>query len=117
MEKTIREIINEYRSKLLHISDLQKEEAATILVELSVLYGNCIEEIRKRDQEYITKLLEILQTEKMSVAKAQILVQNTNEWTNREIARGTKEALLEMIRSLKLYVRSKGEEWEVSRNI
>lgn len=91
--------------------DLLPERAAEILTELSSLLGNVLDEIRARDMEYNKKLLEIYETEKVS-NRAKLKASVTSEYENMRIARDTKDLVVEMIRGLKYFIKSKEEEYK-----
>lgn len=111
---TVRSMIDRRREILLNIQELTLHETTQIMVELSALIGNVNEEIRRRDDAYIRKLLSILDQPKMSVARAKIEVMDTDEYRELERARGYKEVVIEMIRTLKYRVRSLQDEFESS---
>lgn len=116
-EKTIREIINEYRNRVANTSELTPAEAAEIVAELSSLMGNVNDEILARDREYNEKLLLILNQEDMKVNKAMIMVKVTSEYLNLETAKNLGQVVIEMIRGLKYYIKAKGDEWNTSPNM
>jgi hypothetical protein len=113
----LRELINTKLTRIKDTKDLQVGEASEILVELSALMGNINEEIKNRSDEYNRKLLDIVEQPKMSVAKAQIIIKTTPEWSNLETAKGYKEAMLESCRSIKYFIKCRDSEFEVSRNL
>ena len=113
--KTIRELINEKRDKILN-QDLTKQEASKMLVEFSALMGNVTEEIRIREAKYNQVLAEQLAQEK-SVARAEVLSKITPEYRKFRRARDEEKVLIELIRSLKYYLKAKGDEWEAAGNL
>lgn len=117
MPQTIREIINNYRNRLINASQLTPKEASETIVELSALMGNITEEIQKREFDYNTALLELLKKEKMTVARAKIEAQVSAEYGELQTAKGQKEMTLELIRSLKYLLRIMESEFEVSKNL
>lgn len=106
---TIRELIKERQNEVLKSKDLMPARAAEILVELSALIGNCLDEIRNRDLEYNRVLLHFYQTEEKA-NRAKIRAESTQEYEAKREARDTKELVIEIIRSIKYFLRDKEEE-------
>lgn len=106
--KTIRNLIEEMQNEILN-TDLLPERAAEILTRLSALLGNCNDEIRIRDIEYNKKLLECYQKEEKA-NRAKIIAEITSEYEAKRIARDTKELAVELMRSIKYFLKSKSEE-------
>ena len=96
--------------------DLQLGHAAELLNELSALLGNINDEIRRADNKYAKILLEWLDIEKKA-NRAKIKSEITPEYEARQSARNTKELTLELIRSLKYYIKAKSDEYKVSGNM
>lgn len=105
---TIREIISGIQTEIGQ-GDLLPGRAAELLNILSSLIGNCNDEIRKRDVEYSKVLLKWLDIEHKA-NRAKIQAEITPEFEARQIARNTKELTLELIRSLKYFLKAKEEE-------
>lgn len=114
---TTREIINQYRNKLKSTAQLTPQTASQYLVELSAYFGNISEEIQKREFDYNTALLEIIKRDKMTVARAKIEAQVSAEYRELQTAKGQKEMVLELIRSLKYLLRTMADEYAVSKNL
>ncbi len=111
---TIRDYIHEIQKEVKD-TDLQPERAAELLTKLAALIGNVNDEIRKRDIAYQYKLLEMLAGK--SVAAAKIHAQTSDEYVLMREARDMKELALELIRSLKYFLKAKQEEWSVSKDM
>ena len=94
---------------------LTPARAAELLTELASLLGNCNDEIRKRDVEYNLVLLRWLDTEEKS-NRAKIRAETSTEYLVKREARDTKELLVELIRSLKYYLRNAEEEYGMGKN-
>lgn len=94
-------------------TDLQPDRAAELLNKLTALVGNCNDEIRVADQEYARVLLDALNAEEKA-NRARILAETTPQYRRKREARDTKELTLELIRSLKYFLRSKTEEMRLS---
>jgi hypothetical protein len=110
---TIRDTIKLFQAEVRD-TDLMPERAAEILAKSSALFGNINDTIRERGMIYNKKLLEVLDSEK-SVAKAKVIAETTEEYNSYLEAKNTKEALLELIRSLKYFLRAKEEEFKTSQ--
>ena len=108
----IREMIKGVQEEVLK-GDLLPGRASELLNTLSALIGNINDEIRKRDVEYSQTLLQALQGQEKA-NRAKIHAECSPEYLAKREARDTKELSLEMIRSLKYYLRAKEEEVRVS---
>lgn len=113
---TITKQIDEYRKRIAQSGNLTLDEASQMLVELSALLGNIDEEIRESERLYLNKLATLLNDQKMTVARADILVKLTDEYQRFNKAKGYQKFTLEMIRGLKYRCRALEGELEVSNN-
>ena len=113
---TISERINNYRNELVSVKELTPDRAREILVELSALSGNVLEEIRKRDLEYNRKLLDCYKKESKA-NRAKIEAETSEEYQKKREAKDLKEICSELINSLKYFIRGKENEWKESRNL
>lgn len=95
---------------------LVPQRGADLLKSLSALIGNINAEIRKRDMEYKLVLLHSLETEEKA-NRAKIKAEVSPEYQAMREARDTKELALEIIRSLKYFLRAWEEERKVSGNM
>ena len=110
---TIRELIIERQAEVRNSADLLPERAAEILAELSALLGSINDEIRKRDVEYNLVLLQALESENKA-NRAKIKAQTSEEYIKMREARDAKEVAVEMMRSLKFYLKAKADELHYS---
>jgi hypothetical protein len=108
---SIREMIDNYRNEI-HNTDLTPSRASEILVELSALVGNVAEELKNREMEYNRRFFALLtaQEGRKSVALAKAESLTTPEWEAVREAQNSRETLMELIRSLKYYLKTKLEE-------
>ncbi|MCK9370811.1 hypothetical protein M0R04_12955 [Candidatus Dojkabacteria bacterium] len=113
---TIRELINEYRNKLVDASSLSPDVASRTLVELTALIGNLNEEILKRKIAFNDKKLAYM-IEIKSVAKAQVMAETSPEYIAYEEVKMSLDLMKEMIRGLKYYLRSQEDEYKLSKNL
>jgi len=105
---TVREMIHEIQVEVRE-SDLQPDRASELLNRLTALLGNVNDEIREADMAYAVRLLQCLDSEERA-NRAKIRAETTPEYSRKREARDVKELTLEMIRSLKYYLRAKEEE-------
>lgn len=110
---TIRELIKE-RQEEVRSQDLQPGRAADILNELSSLIGTINDRIRECDVAYNHVLLDALKGAKQA-SHAKIEAECTPEYLLKREARDTKEVTIEMIRSLKYFLKAKEDEYNVSK--
>ena len=95
-------------------ADLQPDRAANLLTKLTALMGNCADEIREADCAYAQCLLGHLQQE-TKANRARIVAEISPEYQRKREARDTKELVVELVRSLKYFLRSKEEEMRLTR--
>ena len=105
---TVREMIHEIQVEVRD-TDLLPDRAAELLNKLTALLGNINDEIREADHDYACLLLEHLETE-AKANRAKIKAETSQFYMRKREARDVKELALEMIRSLKYYLRAKEEE-------
>ncbi len=111
---SIREMIASYQSEVL-AGNLLPIRASEILTEVSALLGNINDEITKRDMEYNEYLLKCLETEK-SANRAKIRAGISEQYKLMRDARNGEKSAVELIRSLKYFLKSKEEEFRQSGN-
>lgn len=113
-ELTIRDRVANIQNEIL-AGNLTPARSAEMLVELSAIFGNINDEIRLRDVEYNKVLLHFYETEE-TANRAKIKAETSDEYNNKRIARDTKELTVELIRSLKYFLRSSEEEYRAGGN-
>ena len=111
---TVRGLVRLIQVEVRDTSDLQPDRAADLVTKLSALVGNCNDEIRTADAEYAAVLLAHLETEE-AASRAKIRAETTPAYQRKREARDTKELAVELVRSLKYFLRSKEEEMRLSR--
>jgi len=115
---TIRDII--YKE----IDEVNKEKdqfdpvlCAEKLVVLSTYYANLNKHIADlQDKFYRFHAMTMDLNPEMSAAKLKVIVQASDEYQRKNEAERLEKSLIEVIRSLKKYVRIKEGEYEASRN-
>lgn len=105
----IRETIQVLRVEIGDAKGLTPGRAAEILVDLSNLVGNIIDEIRACESLYNHKLQECFEVEKAS-NRAKLRAQNTREYERLREQKDLKEIVVDLQRSLKYLIRSYEEE-------
>lgn len=116
MTATVRGFVREIQVEIRDTPDLLPDRAAELLTRLASLVGNCNDEIREADAAYATVLLAHLETEE-AASRAKIRAETTPAYARKREARDTKELAIELIRSLKFYLRAKSEELSVARHM
>lgn len=110
---TARGLIEAYRLELRD-EDLSPSRAAEVLQRLTALLGNVLSEIREAEASYNLVLLNALDTDE-AANRATIRAKITPEYARSREAQDTHKVLLEMIRSLKVVLKSQQEEMRLSR--
>ena len=95
-------------------TDLSPDRASELMTRLTALIGNCNDEIRVADAEYASVLLKHLESEE-AANRAKIRAETSPAFQRKREARDTKELAVELVRSLKYFMRSKEEEMRLTR--
>ena len=111
---TVRELVREMQREIRDTPDLSPDRASELMNRLTALLGNCNDEIREADAEYARVLLQHLESEE-AASRAKIRAETTPEYLRKREARDTKELTVELVRSLKYFLRSKEEEMRLTR--
>lgn len=110
--KSVREYIKEIQNEILKIQDLSPDRASELLVQLSSIYGNILEEIRRTEGIYLGVLRLSLESEEKA-NRAEIIAKTDpsyNDWQQAKIA---EKVCIEMTRGLKHYIRVKEQEYKL----
>jgi len=110
MEKSIRERIQFYQGEILK-GNLLPQRAAEMLTETAALLGNLADLITERDIAYNRVLLGYLESEK-TANRAKIKADITQEYKEMKEARNTEKVAIELMRSLKYFLKSREEEYK-----
>ena len=113
MTQTVRQMVLGYQQEIRQ-GDLSPAHAADLLLKLTALIGNCNAEILESELAYSTVLLKYLDSDE-AANRAKIRAQVTPEYRRKREAGDTKELTVEMVRSLKFYLRACEEEMRLSR--
>ena len=109
---TVRDLVHEYQREIRD-TDLQPTRAAELLTKVTALIGNTNDEIREADAAYAVVLLGCLEREEKA-NRAKIRAEITPEYARKREARDTKELVIELVRSLRHYLRCVQEEMRLS---
>jgi hypothetical protein len=106
---TVRDLVKAMQIEIRDTVDLQGDRAAELLNRLTALMGNCNDEIREADSEYARVLLAYLDSAEFAT-HAKIRAEISPEYLRKREARDTKELVVELVRSLKYFLKAKEEE-------
>jgi hypothetical protein len=110
---TVRELVKAAQTEMRK-DDLPPILARKLLVQLSSLYGNCLEEQREADHAYAVVLLWFLDADEVA-NRAKIRASTSPEYLRKREADNTLALVLESIRSLKVMLRSIDEEMRLAQ--
>lgn len=110
---TIREMVRAIE-KEVRDTDLQPSRAAELLMKATALLGNCAAEIREADHDYAVVLLGHLDTDE-AANRARIRAEISPEYKRKREAKDTREVVVELVRSLKYFLKAAEEEMRLSR--
>lgn len=111
---SVRELIKAMQQEVRDTADLLPDRAAQLLMKLTALIGNCNDEIREADHAYSVVLLQFLDADE-AANRARIRAETSLPFLRKQEARATKELVIELVRSLKYFLKSKEEEMRLSR--
>lgn len=113
---TVRELVKEIQAEVRDTPDLQPDRAAALLTKLTALIGNVNDEIRAADAAFATVLLAVLDTGEPA-NRARIRAETSPEYARKREARDLKELAIEIVRSLKYFLKAKSDELQLSRHM
>lgn len=112
-EPSIRERIKAFQAEIRD-DHVTPELARTALMKLTALLGNVNQEQREADMLYKAVLLKALKTDE-TANRAKITAETSAEYLRAREAKDTRDLVVEMIRSCKVYLRSLDEEMRLAR--
>jgi hypothetical protein len=83
------------------------------LTKLTALLGNVLDEQREADAAFNVVLLKHLETEE-AASRAKIRAETTAEYHRKREARDVHELTVELIRSLKMFIKGRAEEMRLT---
>lgn len=110
---SVREMVKAIQTEMRK-DDLPPSRAREMLVQLSSLYGNCLDEVREADHAYSVVLLRFLDADE-AANRAKIRAETSLEYLRKREADNTLKLVLESIRSLKTMLRSLDAEMSLQR--
>jgi hypothetical protein len=110
---TVRDLIRAMQREIRD-TDLQPDRGAELLTKLTALLGNVADEQREADAAYAVVLLRHLDSEE-AASRAKIRAETTPEYARKREARDVKELAIELVRSLKVFLRTKAEEMRLTQ--
>jgi len=111
---TIRDRVKTIQKELRGPGDLLPSRGAKLLTEATALLGNINDELRAADLEYKQILLASMKEHK-AASRARIEAETSPQYVRRMEAQHTKELAVEMIHSLKAFLRTKQEEMRLTQ--
>ena len=108
---TVRALVADI-AREVRTGDLQPARSRELLMTLTSLIGNCTVEEQEADAEYAVVLLRHLDGEE-AANRAKIRAETTPEYKRKQIAHGTTRLVVEMIRTLKICIRSISDEMQL----
>ncbi len=111
----MQELLDKLRTLQIEAKDLDlaPHRMADMLVQLTALYSYIIEEVRESSFAYKAVLLTQLDSEE-AASRAKIRAENTEAYRRWKIASDTEKVTLELIRSLKVALRTKQEDMRMT---
>lgn len=110
---SVRSMVKEIQREVV-TGELLPERASSLLLRLTALLGSCSEEIREADATYAQVLLTYLDTE-TKANRAKIRAEVTPEYQRKREARDTHDLIVELIRSLRQFLRTLSEEMRLAK--
>jgi hypothetical protein len=112
-ERSVRERVAAVQAELRD-GTVQPPRARAMLMTLTSLLGNCNQELASSEAMYTAVLAKALEADE-GVARARIRAESSPEYAARQEARNIRELVVELIRSLKVILRSVEEELRAAR--
>lgn len=106
-------MVTEIQTEIME-TDLLPLRASSLLLQATSLLGNCATEIREADALYACVLLAHLDSEK-AANRARVRAETTPAFARKREARDTQMLLVEMMRSLKYFLKVQEEEMKLTR--
>jgi hypothetical protein len=110
---TVRSLIREIQVEVRDC-ELLPDRASELLLKLTALYANVLDEVRASEMDYNGVLLGFLNGDE-AANRARIRAQASPQYGRAREAKDTERLTLELIRSLKKFMASKQEEMRLSR--
>ncbi|HEX8030319.1 MAG TPA: hypothetical protein VF491_17715 [Vicinamibacterales bacterium] len=112
-DRSVRQMVSAIQVEM-RSGDVLPARAREMLMTLTSLLGNCNTELTRAEGAYTAVLAKCLDEEKKA-NRAKIRAELSPEFTAKQEARNTLTLVVELIRSLKVILRSVEEEMRLSR--
>lgn len=112
-DRTVRQMVAEIQRELRD-GDVVPSRAREMLMTLTSLLGNCTTEVTRTESAYTATLAAYLDSEGKA-NRARIRAELSPEFAARQEARNTHTLVVELIRSLKVVIRSVEEEMRLAK--
>lgn len=106
---TVRHMVREIQREVRDSSDLLPDRAAELLTKLTALLGNIADEQREADAEYAQLYLELYKEHK-AASRAKLFAEVTPAYQRKREVKDCGVLAIELIRSLKAFLKVKAEE-------
>ena len=110
---TVRDMVAAFQVEMA-APGLLPMRAREILIQLTALYGNVLEDVREADHAYAIVLLKFLDSDE-AASRAKIRAQTSLEYLRKVESENTLKSVLESMRSLKSALNSLDTEMRLSR--
>ena len=110
---SVRELVESLQAEMA-APGLLPSRAREILIQLTSLYGNVLEDVRAADHAYAIVLLKFLDSNE-AANRAKIRAQTSLEYLKKTEAENTLKSVLESMRSLKSMLNSLDTEMRLTR--
>ena len=110
---TVRDMVDAFQVEMA-APGLLPARAREILIQLTALYGNCLEDQRRADHAYSIVLLKFLDSNE-AANRAKIRAQTSVEYLEKIAAENILKSVLESMRSLKSMLNSLDTEMRLAR--
>lgn len=112
-ERTVRTMVASIQTEL-RSGDVVPARARELLMTLTSLLGNCTAEVTKTDAAYTAVLARELDLEQKA-NRARIRAELSPEYAAKQDAKNTYTLVLELVRSLKVIIKSVEEEMRLAK--
>lgn len=112
MTRTVYDDIGKLQAEILE-TEMPPLRMSQVLVELTALYATLIAELRESEFAFKAVLLECYRAEK-AASRAKIQAENTDAYRRFRFAKDTEKVVVELIRSLKVAMRTTQEEMRMT---
>jgi hypothetical protein len=110
---TVRSLVEEIQAEVKESAELLPARAADLLNRLTALYGNVLEDMTAADIAYNHVMAGALTSED-AANRAKVRAQTTPQYAEMRRAHNLEKLTVELIRTLKTFIKAKTEELRFS---